>query len=74
MNVQSEKSIRNLQKYRDTDLRELLEEYHAQVREVNERIEEIRKERGTKIRKYSWANYREPGRSAEYDNLGRRLW
>jgi cell fate (sporulation/competence/biofilm development) regulator YmcA (YheA/YmcA/DUF963 family) len=74
MNVKTEKSIRALQKYRDIKLREILEDYHRQVREVNDRIEEIRKERGTKIKQSDWSTYREPGRMFEYDSLGRRLW
>ena len=50
MNVKTETSIRALKKYRDHELFKILAEYHERVREVEDRIEEIRKLRGTKIR------------------------
>jgi hypothetical protein len=74
MNVKTETSIRALRKYKKEELRKILDEYHARCREVDERIEEIRRNRGTKIKPEDWNDYREPGRSVEYDNLGRRLY
>ena len=54
MNVQNETSIRALQKYKKVELQKILDEYHRKCREVDERIEEIREERGTKIKPKSW--------------------
>jgi len=74
MNISTETSIRALQKYKKEELRKILDEYHARCKKVDERIEEIRKDRGTKIKPADCSDYREAGRSVEYDNLGRRLY
>ena len=53
---------------------QLQREYHEAVRALDAEIAEIRKARGTKLKEYIWEGYREPGRSQQFDNLGRRLY
>lgn len=54
-------SIRELQK-RKKQKRYLLDAYHEEIRLIDERIAEIRAERGTKLMKYDSHTWYEEGR------------
>ena len=54
-------SIRELQKMKD----QLLEEYNANVRAIDEQINAIRKARGTKLVEPDYSGWHQPGRDQD---------